>query len=312
MSLINHARKRPGAPHRSENNDRQLLNIGCGRHYDRQWVNLDLESNDPSVRIHDVTKGIPYDDDEFEVVYHSHVLEHLKPELGEELIRECFRVLKPNGILRIVVPNLERIAQLYLETHDRAWHEEQDAQTNFDWMKLELLDQLVREHSGGRMGRYMANQEIKNSDFVRWRVGNEYEICRGLDAETPDAVKRQAWYTRLTKATHELRKKIARQTILWLLGRDGQAALDEGLFRSRGEIHRWMYDRYSLRRLCLSQGFVEFRVCDATESSIEDFGQFQLDTVGQLVRKPDSLFVECRKPSTANATELYLKNRGAA
>ena len=35
-----------------------------------------------------------------------------------------------------------------------------DAQTDFDWMKLELLDQLVREHSGGRMGQYMANQEI--------------------------------------------------------------------------------------------------------------------------------------------------------
>jgi predicted SAM-dependent methyltransferase len=284
--------------------DRRLLNIGCGRHYDRRWVNLDLESKDPSVQIHNVTEGVPFSDSEFDVVYHSHVLEHLKPELGEELIVECFRVLKPGGILRIVVPDLERIAQLYLTTHERAWLNEQEAQTDFDWMKLELLDQLVREHSGGRMGRYMASQEIKNSEFVRWRVGNEYEICRGLDSKSPPADGPNAWITRIARSTHNFRETIARQAVRWLLGRQAEAALDEGLFRSKGEIHRWMYDRYSLRRLCLSKGFVDFRVCTANESRIEEFESFQLDTVGDQVRKPDSLFVECLKPATQSAHEL--------
>lgn len=274
-----------------------LLNIGCGRHYDQRWTNLDLQSNDPRVMIHDVTKGIPFEKGEFDAVYHSHILEHLKPELGHELINECFRVLKPGGVLRIVVPDLERIAKLYLETHSRAWGDEPGAQTDFDWMKLELLDQLVREHSGGRMGPYMANQEIKNSEFVRWRVGNEFECCRGLDLACPNVKQREPVGARLLAASKRIREKLARASVRWLMGQEGEAALDEGLFRSRGEIHRWMYDRYSLRRLCSGHGFVNFRVCKAHESSIENFTDYHLDTLNDLVRKPDSLFVECQKPA---------------
>jgi SAM-dependent methyltransferase len=279
----------PGPPAR-------LLNIGCGRHYDLRWENLDLASNDPNVMIHDVTRGIPFAADEFDAVYHSHILEHLKPELGEQLIAECYRVMKPNGILRIVVPDLERIAELYLQTHARAWQDESGAQTDYEWMKLELLDQLVRDHSGGRMGRYMANQEIKNSEFVRWRVGTEYEICRGLDRTGPRVLKR-GWRSQVSQLTRSVREVAARLIVRCLLGRNGESALNEGLFRSRGEIHRWMYDRHSLRRLCAEQGFVDFRICGATESGIHRFAEFQLDTMGDLVRKPDSLFIECRKPA---------------
>lgn len=275
----------------------RLLNIGCGRHYDHRWENLDLAANDPNVKIHDVTHGIPFSANEFDAVYHSHILEHLKPELGQRLIAECFRVMKPNGILRIVVPDLEKIAELYLETHARAWNNELGAQTDYDWMKLELLDQLVREHSGGRMGPYMANRKIKNSEFVRWRVGTEYEICRGLD-RTDSRVSRRGWRAQFTHMTWAIREAMVKFIVKCLLGRDAESALDEGLFRSRGEIHRWMYDRFSLRRLCTENGFVDFRVCGAMDSAIERFSEFQLDTVGDLIRKPDSLFIECRKPAS--------------
>ncbi len=283
-----------------------MLNIGCGRHYDLRWENLDLASNDPRVMMHDVTRGIPFSENQFDVVYHSHILEHLKPELGEQLIAECYRVMKPNGILRIVVPDLEKIAELYLQTHARAWNNEPDAQTDYDWMKLELLDQLVREHSGGRMGRYMANQEIKNSEFVRWRVGTEYEICRGLD-RTSFRDSRRGRFTKFAQWTRSIREAVARQIVRCLLGRGAESAFQEGLFRSSGEIHRWMYDRYSLRRLCAENGFVDFRVCGATDSEIEQFAEFQLDTMGDLVRKPDSLFIECRKPA-AGSIRFPLKN----
>ena len=100
---------------------------------------------------------------------------------------------------------------------------------------------------------------------------------------------------------------VVTRMVRYLLGREAESALNEGLFRSRGEIHRWMYDRYSLRRLCIAHGFVDFRVCEATESQIERFTDFQLDTVGELIRKPDSLFVECRKPSLAESVPAGTK-----
>ena len=79
------------------------------------------------------------------------------------------------------------------------------------------------------------------------------------------------------------------------MGKDALKSFDEGLFRNQGEVHRWMYDRYSLKRLCQAHGFVDFKVQSATDSSIEIYDSFELDSINGNVRKPDSLFVECRK-----------------
>ena len=283
---------------RAEGQQQRRLNVGCGRTYHPDWCNLDLESNDPRVIRHDVTRGLPFADEQFDAVYHSHVLEHLKPEDGAAMIRECYRVLKPGGVLRIVVPDLERIARLYLEMHELAWAGDEQARTDYNWIKLELLDQLVREYSGGRMGRYMADPDIQNSDFVRSRVGDEFWICRepeGVETHSP----RDSMRKRLSRNWRNVRESIVRSVTRLLLGSDAVEAMDEGLFRSRGEIHRWMYDRFSLKELCQQTGFVDFRVCAADESDIEDFEQFELDTSGTEVRKPDSLFVECRKTPLA-------------
>ncbi len=273
------------------------LNVGCGRRYHSQWTNLDLESNDPQVIRHDVTKGIPFGESAFQTVYHSHILEHLKPDQGVRLIEECFRVLRPGGILRMVVPDLERIAKLYLETHDQAWIGDKSSSIDYNWMKLELLDQLVRERSGGRMGRYMASREIKNSDFVRSRVGVELSVCQS--AEVGETRKRNL-LERAAKSTFDFRRRMARRFVRWTLGRPAEAAFDEGLFRSQGEIHRWMYDRYSLRELCQAAGFVDFRVCTADESQIEGYSEYELDSNDGQVCKPDSIFVECNKPTKAS------------
>lgn len=279
-------------------NSPRYLNIGCGRRYHRDWVNLDLESIDAEIIPHDVTRGVPFEQSQFDAVYHSHILEHLKPEQGKELINECFRVLKPGGILRIVVPDLERIARLYLATHERAWARDEDAEFNYNWMKLELLDQMVRENSGGRMGRYMARRDLRNSDFVRSRVGDELSICQTAESQPPHG---QSFFTRLIHSTFEIRIRIVRRILRWTLGREAEKAFDVGLFRSRGEVHFWMYDRFSLRKLCDCAGFVNFRVCRADDSRIENYPRFELDTVDGQIRKPDSIFIECEKPAASNA-----------
>ena len=270
----------------------RYLNVGCGRRYHRDWVNLDLESFDPAVICHDLTGGIPFEESSFEAVYHSHVLEHLSPEQGQELIGECFRVLKPGGVLRVVVPDLERIAQLYLNMHESAWAGDEASQIDYNWMKLELLDQLVREKSGGRMGRYMASREIKNSEFVRSRVGDEMVACRVQQISESN----QSWLGKIGTATFEFRKRMARRFVRWTMGRNAESAFDEGLFRSQGEIHRWMYDRFSLREVCRKSGFRDFQVREANESYIPEYQQFELDASGSQIRKPDSIFIECIKP----------------
>jgi hypothetical protein len=68
-------------------------------------------------------------------------------------------------------------------------------------------------------------------------------------------------------------------------------------FRESGEIHQWMYDRFSLSRLLRQAGFAEDRVCAAGQSGIPNFNSYGLDlTADGAVRKPDSLFMEAAKP----------------
>lgn len=290
----------------TEISGKPLLNLGCGRRYHPAWTNLDLEAAAPEVLAHDLTQGLPFGDNTFDAVYHSHVLEHFSPEQGQALIAECVRVLRPGGVLRIVVPDLEQIAQLYLEAHREAWKHPDRTHPDYHWLKLELLDQMVRQRSGGRMGAYMARESIQNEAFVRSRIGDEFLHCQqgaGTPTESP------GWTRRWSLAWRGFRLRMARRLVRWTLGHSAQVALDEGLFRQQGEIHRWMYDRYSLRQLCLEAGMSDFEVCDCLTSAIPNYAAYQLDAVDGQVRKPDSLFVECRKPATNPAGDLRGKEQ---
>ena len=106
------------------------LNLGCGVAVADGWVNIDYAVGarlrripvvgalvgrlgilntdwDPGVVVHDLRKPLPWTDASADAIYSSHTLEHLDREDGRRLIAECHRVLKPAGLLRIVVPDLQ-------------------------------------------------------------------------------------------------------------------------------------------------------------------------------------------------------------
>jgi predicted SAM-dependent methyltransferase len=273
----------------------RLVNLGCGRTVHPAWVNLDLVPAVPGVVRHNLTFGLPFRNDEVDAIYHSHVLEHLRPEQGTKLLQECFRALRPGGVLRIVVPDLEQIAQLYLNYHTRAWQGDSDAQRRYQWIKLELLDQLVRSHSGGQMGPYLVKLESEDAEFVRSRLGEE--VLEALSYA--DRRREPAPHISLKQRVKSVRERLALWLVTRILGRNAAGAFAESLFRNRGEVHRWMYDRFSLKTLCSQIGFVDFEVKNAASSGIPGFDAFQLDRQGESTRKPDSLFCECRKPLLA-------------
>jgi SAM-dependent methyltransferase len=76
-------------------------------------------SLDPDAVLWDLRKGIPFADGTFDGVYHCHVLEHIDREDAPAFMAECLRVLKPGGVLRVVVPDLEALARKYLAIVDR-------------------------------------------------------------------------------------------------------------------------------------------------------------------------------------------------
>jgi predicted SAM-dependent methyltransferase len=97
-----------------------LVDLGCGRVWHPAWLNYDLRPRAPQVRKLDLRRPLPLADRHADAVYHSHVLEHLPRATADRLLRECHRVLKPGGILRVAVPDLEDNARSYLQALEAA------------------------------------------------------------------------------------------------------------------------------------------------------------------------------------------------
>jgi predicted SAM-dependent methyltransferase len=263
----------------------RMLNLGCGDRFHSDWVNLDVYSGNPDVQIADIRKGIPFSSDEFEVVYHSHVLEHLSRQKAKELIDECYRVLKPDGILRVVVPDLESVVREYLAILKMIDDGDQRGQARYDWILLELFDQFVRTRPGGEMMDYLRRLDNPEADYVVSRIGTWAEpLLNNVSALGANPVS-AAFSTRLRYLLRRLRIVISG---LWPARQD---------FIHRGERHQWMYDRYSLRLILESSGFKAIDQVDHNESRIAGWNRYHLDTeMNGLPANPGSLYLEAVKP----------------
>src|SRR5271165_4344840 len=153
----------------------KCVNLGCGQRFHPDWVNLDLHPSDPSVQKWDLQNDLPFPDESFDVVYHSHVLEHLSRADGLQLLRRCRRVLKPNGILRVAVPDLERIARDYLEALEKSIGGDSAWNTRYEWALLEIYDQTVRETPGGEMLELARTLPVDQLEILRQKFGAELE-----------------------------------------------------------------------------------------------------------------------------------------
>ena len=271
----------------------RLLNVGCGDHYHPEWTNIDIQPNSSDVIAHDIRKGLPFSDSTCDAVYHSHVIEHMPPEGSQHFLRECVRVLKKGGILRVATPDLETIARAYIRTVDMATTRDSLVDDDYDWIMLELFDQMVRDHPGGRMGEYLNSG--KNKDFVLSRIGHEAHQYWMKRASTPIPLWEKARKAGFRRLYGRSRKRAALFMVGLIAGKETKHACEVGLFRNSGEIHLWLYDRYSLKRSLTSAGLTEIRICPADESRIPSFNSFGLDMIDGKTRKPDSIFMEGEK-----------------
>ena len=60
----------------------------------------------------DATQSFPLPSGSFDFIFSEHMIEHVPFDQGQKMLRECYRVLKPGGKIRIATPNLHRITAL--------------------------------------------------------------------------------------------------------------------------------------------------------------------------------------------------------
>ncbi|SOD81198.1 class I SAM-dependent methyltransferase [Spirosoma fluviale] len=278
------------------------LNLGCGYRYQTGWTNVDYVSTGDGVLAHNLLQGIPFSENSFEVVYHSHILEHFSKADGKQFIQECYRVLKPNGTIRIAVPDLEQIVREYTKNLEKALEGDAKAPQDYEWIMLELYDQVVRSKSGGEMADYIFQPEIPNEDYVFARLGEEARNLRKgnlaslnqpkKEPSTPKD-KRSMFRKVLSKLKNNLRQVLFQSEIKFY--QENLHYITLGKFRLGGEIHQWMYDSYSLSKLLTEIGFKEVKIQTAFESQIPNWNSYELETKEGIIFKPDSLFIEAKK-----------------
>jgi len=275
------------------------LNLGCGSHFNPNWVNVDFAKMGDEIIGHNLLNGIPFDDNTFEVVYHSHVLEHFQKEDAVKFIKECYRVLKPGGIIRIAIPDLEQIVSNYnrLFTIGMADPDNEKIRANYDWIMIEMYDQAVRNESGGQMLKYLSKKTLENENFIYQRMGYEgYMIRQGMIMPKDSQLKKVSVGRKIYRIIRRiLSPNNVKKSFLKLFFYKEYKLMELGRFRLSGEVHHWMYDIYSLGNLLKDAGFKNIEKKDFDESSILAWKSFSLDEINNVIRKPDSLFAEAVK-----------------
>ena len=98
------------------------LHLGCGPRILPGWANIDIGLH-ADVTL-DLCRPIPLPDDSVDYVFSEDFIEHLSFKMGSGVLRECARVLRPGGVLRLATPDLTRFAQEYLARSEPglAWY----------------------------------------------------------------------------------------------------------------------------------------------------------------------------------------------
>lgn len=274
----------------------EYLNIGCGKNIHEYWTNIDFLPSHPSVISCDLRKGIPCQDNAFDACYSSHLIEHLPRQEAAFICNESWRVLKSGGIFRVVVPDLESLTKAYIDALSNLDVEDPILEANYDWIMLELYDQSVRTFTGGEMGAFLSQPKLLNKEFILSRIGLEAQHYWDAIENKPQNVWARLRGKSPQAILNKAKTKIAEVFVFLVAGKKYRDLFVESIFRSSGENHLWMYDRFSLKRLLQNSGFVDIEICDADSSRISSFSAYSLDKKKNDVLHPNSLFMEGRKP----------------
>ena len=254
--------------------NKKYLNLGCGNKFisSKNWTNLDFVSVDNNVKECNLLNGIPFENDNFDFTYSSHVLEHMPYFEGVNFLSEQYRVLKKGGVIRVVVPDLKAIIDNYLNFFNNGIVnlEDNELYKKYYWTLLELFDQLLRNKGGGNMINFINSSKGDLKDFISSRIGDEINNINKNN--------KPRFFDDFLKSL----KKIFRFYFI-------------GKFRNSGEIHQWMYDEYSLSFELNKLGFKKIKKFTYNSSYDKNWNNFKLDSFNETVRKPDSLFIEAIK-----------------
>ena len=159
-----------------------LISLGIlPKTYDVSW---------PPIKLVDIRKKFPLQNNIVQYIYCSQVLEHFEKWEALEILKECKRVLKNGGCIRIIVPDIEKIYKLYQESQSDSrpgrefcriwWGYEKDIRPKNVIQRL--ARKFIRDHAWN-YDKYELELLFQEAGFKKVRLANFQE------GEMPDIEK---------------------------------------------------------------------------------------------------------------------------
>ena len=114
-----------------DRNNINYLNLGCGDSYKDNFINVDFFGNNNFDYGMDLRFPYKIESKSIDGIFTEHTLEHLSHQEVDKTLSECYRILKPDAKIRIIVPDLSILIEKY-SSNDDAWFQK--------WHDLVLKD----------------------------------------------------------------------------------------------------------------------------------------------------------------------------
>lgn len=102
------------------------INLGSGHWKLPGWVNVDIDSGSRPDVLADLSAPLPFRASVADFMHTEDFLDQLDLDGARRFLRECHRILKPGGVIRILTPDVEKLARMYLENPEglkKLWRE---------------------------------------------------------------------------------------------------------------------------------------------------------------------------------------------
>jgi predicted SAM-dependent methyltransferase len=174
----------PSRVRKSYRNSRNLkVNVGPGLSAKADWVNIDI-FRFPGVNcIYDCRRSLPFPDESVAVIFTEHFFEHIDyVEEAPFFLSECHRVLQPQGVVRIIVPDVEKYVHAYCSD---------------GWKDLTEVRPLNPDHSDVHYGsRFQTKMEVLNAVFRQY-----FEHKFSYDFPTLELALKRAGFSDIRRQT---------------------------------------------------------------------------------------------------------------
>jgi ubiquinone/menaquinone biosynthesis C-methylase UbiE len=201
--------------------DKIQLNLGCGAVRPQGWINTDSSLNahmqrlpvlgkllsimlrtvqydSGNVQYMNLNHSWNYASSSVDIVYASHLYEHLTLDSADLFLRESQRVLKPGGVIRVVVPDLYKICRKYVSEYESGnpeasvflmWainlHREGQYGRRIGWLKKMILEWQGYPHQH----KFMYDEFSLRTKFQEFGFRDILSLSYGESSHMPEQIR---------------------------------------------------------------------------------------------------------------------------